>query len=149
LSVKEKTFAAPDATFDHGETADEHARRESPASPRRAGLVLVVAGILLMLLSGWTPVPSVGAMSWENVSTAPSEGVFPEGSGFVSGGVGDDDLYGEPGENNVIVGGEGDDFIEAKDGERDYTSCGPGDDVASVDGGLDVVASDCETVYGS
>lgn len=142
MSVKERTFIPPDAGVPPDETpaaeADGRGRAEDSASPRIAGLALVAAGILLMSLSGWAPTPTVFGL-WENASS--------EGSAIVSGIVGDDDLYGEPG-RDVVVGGEGDDFIEAKDGAGDHISCGPGEDVVSVDE-RDAVASDCETVYGS
>lgn len=64
---------------------------------------------------------------------------------IVSGGAGDDEVYGDPG-SELIAGGRGDDFIEAKDGKPDYVACGPGEDTASTDSS-DRAADDCETVY--
>lgn len=138
--MKEKTPAPPEKYVSGEFPAPEADGRED--APRIAGFAFIAVGILLMLLSGWAP---TGSPAWENVS---SEGLPPAGNpAIVSGGTGDDDLYGEPG-SDIIVGGEGGDFIESKDGHRDYVICGPGDDVASVDE-FDAVSSDCETVYRS
>lgn len=67
------------------------------------------------------------------------------GADALSGGSGDNEVYGGPG-RDLLIGGRGSDFIEAKDGESDYVACGAGDDIASVDE-VDLVASDCETVF--
>lgn len=155
-SVKEKTPLSPDAVRSSGEPlaagADGRKSEGGSVSPRIAGITLVFVGITLMSLSGWMPTPSAipaAIPAWENVSTEriSVEGGSSEGLSVVSGGAGDDDIYGEDG-GDAIAGGEGDDFIEAKDGARDHISCGPGDDVASVDAPEDIAAADCETVYG-
>lgn len=57
MSVKEKTPAAPDAVFPsrRGEGHESGSASEKASFPRFAGYVLIVAGISLMLLSGWAP----------------------------------------------------------------------------------------------
>ncbi|CAN5647478.1 hypothetical protein BH20ACT10_BH20ACT10_03630 [soil metagenome] len=91
MSVKIKTPAPP----------KPGGRGEVAPSPRIAGLILIVAGILLMALSGWAPMPS-GFAVWENASskTAPAES-----PSIVSGGAGDDDLYGEAGSDAIVARG--------------------------------------------
>lgn len=149
MSMKEKTFVPPKPPPESisGEVSGKIPDATPETAPSRvAGFILISLGVLLMIFSGWTPfsgetVGKTGVGDLENVSASSGE------SSVVRGGPGNDDLYGEPG-RDIIVGGAGDDFIEAKDGSKDHISCGPGDDVASVDE-LDIVASDCETVYRS
>lgn len=110
------------------------------SSVSRAGIAVTLVGAALISLS------AVSAPASED---APDEqGRILHGSNaqdVLSGGSGDDELYGDSG-RDLLLSGHGSDFIEAKDGESDYVACGSGDDVADVDD-VDLVASDCETVF--
>jgi Ca2+-binding RTX toxin-like protein len=76
--------------------------------------------------------------------------IFGEsGTDTLSGGAGNDRLFGNDGTDNLF-GGDGDDFIDAtffEDGlgERDYVDCGAGDDTV-VAGFRDTVLDNCEKV---
>jgi Ca2+-binding RTX toxin-like protein len=116
---------------------------------RRAGLLLVVVGALLLTLAtGDALADAVLGGSGHDVLRGTGAGERLAGFGGedgIWGLAGDDELYGGLG-SDMQLGGAGDDFIEARDGERDYVECGSGNDVASVDLG-DRVARNCETLY--
>lgn len=109
---------------------------------RRAGLLLVVLGLLFVGLAAGGAVAGTGLGSFRDGAVKVYGG---SGEDALIGGSGDDEIYGLSG-RDLLVGGAGDDFIEASDGTRDQVRCGPGQDVVSVDE-KDFVASDCETVY--
>ena len=75
------------------------------------------------------------------------------GDDLVTGGRGDDAVLGSWGRDEVVGssgddalwGGSGADVIDAHDGFVDVISCGAGNrDLVFYDGGLDIVAADCE-----
>ncbi len=115
--MKEKTLIPPKPELPPGGSPVPEAgeRGEVAPSPRIAGFILIAAGILLMLLSGWAPIPS-GFGVWENVS---SGGSSAESPAIAPRAAGDDDLYGGAGSDT--------DLIEAKDGSKGHTSCGSGE----------------------
>lgn len=78
------------------------------------------------------------------------------GDPFLSGGPGDDDVFGDGG-NDVIIdddstagdilnGGNGDDMIFAADGAGGDITCGAGTDRVIADETLDEIDADCELV---
>lgn len=125
---------------------------------RRAGLLVVAVGLLLLSLAAGDALAGAelggrgddqlrGAARDDRLAGFGGEdGILGLGGGdWLSGGGGADELYGGPG-RDVLYGGAGDDFLEAKDGGRDYVDCGGGRDAASVDP-EDLVSRSCETVY--
>ncbi len=125
---------------------------------RRAGLLVVAVGLLLLSLAAGDALAGaeLGGRGDDELSGAAQDdrlagfggedGIWGlEGDDGLSGGAGGDELYGGPGQD-VLYGGAGDDFLEAKDGGRDYVDCGTGRDAASVDP-EDLVSRDCETIY--
>lgn len=125
---------------------------------RRAGLLVVAVGLLLLSLAARDALAGAelggrgddalrGAGHDDRLAGFGGEdGIWGlEGDDGLSGGGGADELYGGPGRDE-LYGGAGNDFLEAKDGGRDYVDCGPGHDSASVDP-EDLVSRSCETVY--
>jgi hypothetical protein len=122
--------------------AEIHPRRPGgrDADERRAGLLLVAAGLLLMS-------PSVAdALAPAMRGTAGGDEL--RGSARdeeISGLGGSDELHGGPG-GDILLAGSGDDFVADADGGQDLVLCGPGADTVSADP-ADLVSRDCETVY--
>jgi len=125
---------------------------------RRAGLLVVAVGLLLLSLAAGDALAGA-ELGGRGDDALRGSGQADRLAGFggedgiwglggddgLSGGGGEDKLYGGPGRDELL-GGAGDDFLEAKDGGRDYVDCGPGHDSASVDP-EDLVSRTCETVY--
>jgi len=125
---------------------------------QRAGLFIVLAGVILLILAADDALADAVIGGGDDDSLRGSgggESLVGFGGGdetwglagddALYGGGGDDELYGGTG-HDALLGGAGDDFVEARDGERDYVWCGPGDDAVSVDP-VDRVARNCETLY--
>lgn len=142
MDVREKTFspATPEATQIPPKEAPPSKAPPGSASEKRAGFAFAAAGVVLMTLAFWNPFDPAFAFASALASAS-------GGASVISGGVGDDELYGEAGPD-LIVAGEGDDFVEATGGGRDHIHCGAGDDLVNADYS-DVVSADCETVYRS
>lgn len=137
MSLTQERYAAPRGPAE-GPRVGGNAVRDGGL--RWVGVLLVVAGILLMALAV--------AEALASGVTGSGEGEVLRGSAWderITGLGGEDELYGGEGADRLFSG-EGNDFVEASDGERDLVSCGPGVDVASVDRS-DLVAPDCERVY--
>nr|MDQ3386380.1 hypothetical protein [Actinomycetota bacterium] len=96
---------------------------------RRAGILLVVLGLLFVSLAAGDAVAGTGFGSFRDGAVRIHGG---SGEDALIGGSGDDEIYGLSG-RDLLVGGAGDDFIEASEGTRDQVRCGPGQDVVSVD----------------
>ena len=138
--------------------APRQGRRPAEGGLRWAGVLVAVAGALLLLLAAGDALAGVelgggGDNTLRGSEQADRLAGF-NGSDALYGGAGDDTLYGGAGRDEIyggaggddVLAGAGDDFIEAKDGAVDRVGCGPGDDSASVDR-EDLVSVDCEAVY--
>lgn len=127
---------------------------------RRATLLFVLVGSLLVLSAGVAPAYTEGCDRGTNksdkmVGTAGDDALCGEGGNDkISGNAGEDTLVGGS-ENDTIDGGDGNDKIKGGTGE-DVIMAGPGDDIVrggkhnqANDGARDVL--DCgagmDTVY--
>ena len=133
-------------------------RRKPLERTRRAGVLFVVSGMLLLAISAGDVLAGAASQA-ERVGSLPGSGggeTIPgtggadiihglSGGDRIFGGEAADEIYGGPG-RDVMLGGPGDDFVEAKDGSGDFVACGAGNDVVSVDE-KDFVSRDCEVVY--
>ena len=166
LSLREKTEIQParDAVLSSRDAAvlpipaTRRKRRPAEGRPRWAGVLVAVAGALLLLLAAGDALAGV-ELGGGGDNTLRGSGRADRLAGFnggdtLHGGADDDSLYGGAGRDEIyggaggddVLAGAGDDFIEAKDGAVDRVGCGPGDDSASVDR-EDLVSPDCEAVY--
>lgn len=126
-----------------GPAQARESRGYSGKGPRLMGLLLVVAGLLLM----WPAVAdalSAGSVDARGSGAGETLRGASRGEELVAFG-GADELYGGPG-RDALLAGAGDDFVESGDGERDLVLRGKGDDTVSADS-ADLVSRDCETVY--
>jgi Ca2+-binding RTX toxin-like protein len=138
--------------------ASRGGRRVSEGGLRWAGVLVAVAGALLLLLAAGDALAGVelggGGDNTLRGSERTDRLVGFNGEDALYGSAGGDTLYGGAGKDEVYAGeggdvvlaGAGDDFIEAKDGAVDRVGCGPGDDSISADR-EDLVSPDCESVY--
>lgn len=138
LRLKQRSASTQRIEVD--QSGDE--RRVERSGSRRAGILLVVLGLLFVGLAAGDALAGTGLGGFRESGETIRGG---SGEDALIGGAGDDEIYGL-GSRDLLFGGAGDDFIESSDGVRDEIKCGPGKDVASVDE-KDLVSRDCETVY--
>ncbi|MEJ7842683.1 MAG: hypothetical protein WKF95_13020 [Rubrobacter sp.] len=139
-------------------SAPRREQRPAEGGLRWAGVLVAVAGALLLLLAAGDALAGAelggGGDNILRGSEQADRLAGFNGADTLYGGAGDDTLYGGAGKDEIygaaggddVLAGAGDDFIEAKDGAVDRVGCGPGDDSASVDR-EDLVSPDCEAVY--
>src|SRR5215216_2346032 len=146
-----------------GETRMSPDRRLGGHEARRATLLLVAMVLTLIAASG-TALAHVGTPGNDLIHGSGGNDLLTGGKGddAVHGGSGDDRVEGNAGDDlvvgdwgdDLVTGGRGDDAvwgswgadaINAHDGFVDVISCGAGNrDLVFYDGGLDIVAADCE-----
>lgn len=93
--------------------------------------------------AGTSPSTAVGGDGNDVIAIHGSSGGFRPKAHTVTGGAGDDVLFGGPIEGDAIDGGDGRDVIDVAGGGADTVNCGSGTDVVRFDE-TDTIAADCE-----